>query len=91
MSKILSDAEKYEEIMESLIADEARPEFHLTAPVGWMNDPNGFSYHNGQFHLFFSVLPLFLRMGTDALGTRYQFRSASLALFARRYRARQQC
>lgn len=43
--------------MESLIADEARPEFHLTAPVGWMNDPNGFSYHNGQFHLFFQYYP----------------------------------
>ena len=57
MSMILNDAEKYEEIMESLIADEARPEFHLTAPVGWMNDPNGFSYHNGQFHLFFQYYP----------------------------------
>lgn len=43
--------------MESLIADEARPEFHLTARVGWMNDPNGFSYHNGQYHLFFQYYP----------------------------------
>ncbi len=44
MSHILRDARKYEETMEKQIAREARPDFHLSARVGWMNDPNGFSY-----------------------------------------------
>ncbi len=57
MSKVLRDAEKYEEIMDSLIPETKRPEFHLTARVGWMNDPNGFSYNDGQFHLFFQYYP----------------------------------
>ncbi|CAH2106809.1 unnamed protein product [Euphydryas editha] len=34
-----------------------RPLYHLAPPVGWMNDPNGFSYHNGEFHLFYQYYP----------------------------------
>lgn len=34
-----------------------RPSYHLAPPVGWMNDPNGFSYHNGEFHLFYQYYP----------------------------------
>lgn len=31
--------------------------FHLTPLVGWMNDPNGFCYYNGCFHLFYQYHP----------------------------------
>lgn len=31
--------------------------YHVTPPVGWMNDPNGFSYYKGQFHLFYQFYP----------------------------------
>lgn len=57
MSHILRDARKYEETMEKQIAREARPDFHLSARVGWMNDPNGFSYYNGKYHMFYQYHP----------------------------------
>ncbi|CAH3998999.1 sucrose-6-phosphate hydrolase-like [Pieris brassicae] len=34
-----------------------RLHYHVTPPVGWMNDPNGFSYHDGEFHLFYQYYP----------------------------------
>ncbi|XP_053607691.1 uncharacterized protein LOC128673692 [Plodia interpunctella] len=34
-----------------------RLEYHVMPPVGWMNDPNGFSYYKGEFHIFFQYYP----------------------------------
>ena len=34
-----------------------RPGFHLTPLVGWMNDPNGFCYYQGCYHLFYQYHP----------------------------------
>lgn len=34
-----------------------KPEIHLTADSGWMNDPNGFSYYKGQYHMFYQYHP----------------------------------
>ena len=57
MSQILRDARKYEETRERQIKDEPRPAFHLSTRVGWLNDPNGFSYYNGEYHLFYQYHP----------------------------------
>ena len=57
MSQILRDARKYEETRERQIKDEPRPAFHLSTRVGWMNDPNGLSYYNGEYHLFYQYHP----------------------------------
>lgn len=29
--------------------------FHLSPRVGWMNDLNGFSFYNGEYHMFNSI------------------------------------
>ena len=57
MSQILRDARRYEETRDRQIADEPKPSFHLSARTGWMNDPNGFSYYNGEYHLFYQYHP----------------------------------
>ena len=41
-----------------------RPSFHLTAPRNWINDPNGFIWYRGQYHLFYQHFPYANRWGT---------------------------
>ena len=57
MSQTLRDARKYEEITEKRNENEEKPAFHLSARVGWMNDPNGFSFYDGKYHLFYQYHP----------------------------------
>ena len=83
MSQPLRDARRYEEERERLIPPQDRPAFHLSARVGWMNDPNGFSFHDGQVPPVLSIPPLRFPLGADALGPRGQQRPAALALPAR--------
>ncbi|MEK4979444.1 glycoside hydrolase family 32 protein [Bacillus sp. FSL K6-6540] len=37
---------------------EWRQKFHVQPIMGLMNDPNGFSYYNGEYHLFYQWFPL---------------------------------
>ena len=34
-----------------------KPKLHFTAPYHWINDPNGFSWYQGQIHLFYQYHP----------------------------------
>ncbi len=54
---ILEKARKYEKEKERQIPLSDRPVFHFTPRVGWTNDPNGFSYYNGKYHLFYQYNP----------------------------------
>ena len=57
MSQALRDARNYEEEHARRITPEERPLFHLSSRTGWMNDPNGFSYFDGSYHLFYQYHP----------------------------------
>lgn len=37
---------------------------HLKAPGNWINDPNGFIYYKGKYHLFYQHFPYEPRWGT---------------------------
>lgn len=37
---------------------------HLKAPGNWMNDPNGFIYYKGEYHLFYQHFPYEAQWGT---------------------------
>ncbi len=56
-SQTLREARKYEEASEKMIQQKDRPGFHLSVRIGWMNDPNGFSWYDGRYHLFYQYHP----------------------------------
>ena len=57
MSDKLKKAREYELAHEKDILPEERPAFHLSPRVSWLNDPNGFSWYGGQYHLFYQYHP----------------------------------
>ena len=34
-------------------SERYRPQFHFTPPTGWMGDPSGLIYEDGNYHLFY--------------------------------------
>lgn len=56
-SQILKNAREYEAAAEKEIKDSQRPAFHFSPRTGWTNDPNGFSWYGGAYHLFYQYNP----------------------------------
>ncbi|GJM68664.1 hypothetical protein HMSSN036_08800 [Paenibacillus macerans] len=54
-----------------------RQSYHIQPPTGLLNDPNGFSYYQGEYHLFYQWFPL----GTDH-GMKYWYHTKSADLAA---------
>ena len=42
---------------DSLYKEKNRPQFHFTTRRGWINDPNGLIYYEGEYHLFYQHNP----------------------------------
>ena len=57
ISRMLMDARVHEADAGDRIAEIDRPGFHLTPRSGWMNDPNGFCFAGGKYHMFYQYYP----------------------------------
>lgn len=57
ISKKLIEAREYEAREGASVPAEARPAYHLSPLIGWLNDPNGFSFYDGKYHMFYQYHP----------------------------------
>jgi len=49
--------QRFAESREALSSDPYRPIYHFVNPEGRLNDPNGLSFWNGNWHLFYQAYP----------------------------------
>ena len=57
ISKQLQKAREFEKEHIGKILPKERPAYHVTGGSGWINDPNGFSYYQGEYHVFHQYHP----------------------------------
>ena len=55
--RVLKDAEEIRPLHESIRRSDYRQQYHIQSVTGLLNDPNGFVYHDGVWHLFYQWCP----------------------------------
>lgn len=73
-----------------------KQKLHLKAPKNWINDPNGFIFYRGMYHLFYQCFPYAPRWGTMHWGHAVSrdlvsWEHKDIALFPTRYEDQNGC
>ena len=63
MKETLLRAREFEAKYLPHLSKDELPMFHVNGGVGWINDPNGFSVYQGEYHLFFQYHPYDTKWG----------------------------
>ena len=45
------------EYLDDVYSEKHRPQLHFSSQRGWLNDPNGLVYYDGEYHLYFQHNP----------------------------------
>ena len=55
--RVLESAEEIRPLHERIIRSDYRQQYHIQSVSGLLNDPNGFVFHDGVWHLFYQWCP----------------------------------
>ncbi|WP_322925393.1 sucrose-6-phosphate hydrolase [Paenibacillus campi] len=69
------EQQEIEQLLQKIQASPWRQQYHIQPTMGLLNDPNGFAYYDGYYHLFYQWFPL----GTDH-GMKYWYHLKSTDL-----------
>ena len=53
MAEIITDMKTFSQVKDA----RWYPRYHIAAPFGWCNDPNGMCFYKGQYHFFYQHYP----------------------------------